>query len=44
MIGHLDGLAAVLGEERLLEARLAGLEVDEATAGGRLDDRAPWSR
>ena len=35
---HLDGLAAVLGEERLLEARLAGLEVDEPGRGGGLDD------
>ena len=33
------GVAAVLGEERLLERRLAADEVDELVARGRLDDR-----
>ena len=40
MAGHLDGLAAVLGEERLLEGRLPGLELDDPAAGGRLDHGA----
>src|SRR3970040_984089 len=39
MIIHLDGLLAVLGEERLLEARLAAHEVEQLVAGGGLDDR-----
>ena len=39
MVVHLDGLAAVLGEERLLEAGLAADEVEQLVPGGGLDDR-----
>src|SRR3990170_2904828 len=35
---YLDGLLAVLGEERLLETRLAAHEVEQLVAGGGLDD------
>ena len=38
MAGLLAGLPAVLGEERLLEARLAAQEVRHAKAGRRLND------
>ena len=41
MVGRrLDGLLAVLGEERLLEVRLAADEVEQLVPGGRPDDRA----
>src|SRR5512144_1936105 len=34
---HLHGLAAVLGQEGVFEARLSTGEIDEVVAGGRLD-------
>ncbi len=38
MVVHLDGLLPVLGEERLLQARLSRDEVEQLVAGGRLDN------
>src|SRR5438132_1557629 len=39
MVGHVDALFAVLGEEGLFECRLATHEVEQLVAGGCLDDR-----
>jgi hypothetical protein len=42
MAVHLDGLAAVLGEERVLEGGLAAREVEQLVAGRGLDDGSDW--
>src|SRR6476659_11095782 len=39
MTSHPNGLMVVLGEERLLQRRLAGDEVQELVTGGRPDHR-----